>query len=288
MSKRHDPEFEEFFNEHASIDADTGLIKVSEVYAYLGFNIFWKGKPVSMTYANAVWFLTHGKWPRDGYHIDHINDDALDNRPVNLQEITEAENHKKRRGRLVYRNYGTGKYGYGLHIFNDKRDDRFYVTRTMSRGHGAGDLKGIKLSLGGFDTLTEAEARIKELAAQIEANGLNFLPPRQTRNQKKATISLDAAAKQLRSLRQKGHTIQEVADITGLRSGAVYKRIRDLGIDNRCGAAHGGVKLTEEKVHEIRRRVAAGETQIRLAQEFGVSRAMVSQIVKRQAWSHVK
>lgn len=165
MIRRNDPEFMEFFKKHASVDKN-GNIKVKDCYANLGFNIGFKGCPVNVTYANAVWFLTHGRWPKPGHHIDHIDDDSLNNAPDNLQEITEAENQAKRRGRKVYRTYGSGKYGYGFAVYSDKRDGRFYVSRNISRGETGGKSK--RIGYGGFDSLEEAESVI---AKQIKLLG---------------------------------------------------------------------------------------------------------------------
>ena len=36
-----------------------------------------------------VWLILHGSWPTE---IDHINRNRADNRPVNLREVTSAEN----------------------------------------------------------------------------------------------------------------------------------------------------------------------------------------------------
>lgn len=162
---KNDPEFMQFLKDHVCVDYKTGKLTVKDCYAYLGFNLSWKGKPVSVTYANAVWFLTHGEWPKPGHHIDHINDDSLDNRPANLQEITEAENQAKRRGRKIYRSYGKGKYGYGFGVYADKRDGRFYVSRNISRGMTGGVKKN--LTYGGFPSLEEAEAKISREIAQL-------------------------------------------------------------------------------------------------------------------------
>jgi hypothetical protein len=106
--------------------------------------------------------------------LDHVNDDPMDNRPENLQEVTQAENQKKRRGRVVYRSYGTSKYGHGIHVHHDMRDGRWYVRRQLSRGHGDGDLKNVRKQLGGFATLAEAEERIKYSFYQVNS------PPSQT------------------------------------------------------------------------------------------------------------
>lgn len=44
-------------------------------------------------------------------------------------------------------------------------------------------------------------------------------------------------------------------------------------------------KLTDQQVLEIRRRYGAGERSVNLAQEFGVHRDYIPQIVKGKAWS---
>lgn len=157
MIKRNDPEFMVFFKKHAKVD-ENGWIKVIDCYANLGFNIGFKGCPVNITYANAVWFLTHGRWPKPGHHIDHIDDDSMNNRPDNLQEITEEANHFKRRGRKVYRSYGKGKYGHGFGILCDKRDGNYYVSRNISRGLTGGKSK--REGHGSFKTLAEAETYV--------------------------------------------------------------------------------------------------------------------------------
>jgi hypothetical protein len=110
--------------------------------------------------------LKHGRWPAEDVIIDHKNDDPMDNQPDNLQELTHTENQKKRRGRVVYRSYGNGRYGPGMNIHRDKRDGRYYVTHQASRGHGSGDLKNVKIGLGGFATLAEAEARVASFLAE--------------------------------------------------------------------------------------------------------------------------
>ena len=40
-----------------------------------------------------IFALVHRRWPRDGYHIDHIDDDTYNNHPDNLREITNYENN---------------------------------------------------------------------------------------------------------------------------------------------------------------------------------------------------
>lgn len=224
LKKRDNPEFEKFFKEHASVD-ENGKITVNDCYAWLGFNMSWGGETISVTYANAVWFLAHGEWPKPGYHVDHKNDDSLDNSPVNLQEI---KNQAKRRGRKVYRNYGTGKYGYGLGCHHDKRDSRFYVDRNLSRGHGNGDLQGIRYSLGGYDTLEQAEKIIAKHIEEIKLNGLDYLPESVKKKPKKTSVHLDKNYEQMREMRREGKTLQQIADNFGVSMTSVYNRVKDI------------------------------------------------------------
>lgn len=53
------------------------------------------------------------------------------------------------------------------------------------------------------------------------------------------------------------------------------------------GEDHGRARLTEVQVVEIRRRVASGEVQARLAAEYGVSTTAISRIVRQRYWRHV-
>ncbi len=51
----------------------------------------------------------------------------------------------------------------------------------------------------------------------------------------------------------------------------------------RCGTA----KITEDIVKQIRERVTKGESQTKLANEFGLGIAQISRIVSRKRWAHV-
>ena len=53
------------------------------------------------------------------------------------------------------------------------------------------------------------------------------------------------------------------------------------------GEKHGGAKLTEKKVLEIRRRSAAGASDTELARAYAVSRASINFIKRGVTWSHV-
>ena len=243
LSKRKNPEFERFLKENAILDEITGQIKMKDGYAYLGFNVNWGGTLYSMTYANAVWFLKWGKWPQPGHNIDHINDDPLDNRPENLQEITTIENHKKRRGRKVYRSYGRGKYGFGMGLTHDKRDKRFYVDRHLSRGHGIGDMKGIRYSLGGFNTCEEAEKAIAAHIEEIKINGLDYIPTNLNKKKlKKFSLAADANYDKMREMRKNGTPIHKIASTLGVKFGVVYNRVKDIEVDCRSFGKEKKVK----------------------------------------------
>ena len=61
------------------------------------------------------------------------------------------------------------------------------------------------------------------------------------------------------------------------------RQARQKGVD------HGGAKLTEEQVIEIRSRYAAGGVfQRALAAEYGVSQSVISEIVRRVSWAHLE
>lgn len=54
------------------------------------------------------------------------------------------------------------------------------------------------------------------------------------------------------------------------------------------GEKHTESKLTETNVRDIRQRVSCGEKRCNLAQEYGVTGALVGLIVKRKIWRHIE
>lgn len=54
------------------------------------------------------------------------------------------------------------------------------------------------------------------------------------------------------------------------------------------GARNGSARLTDDDVRAIRSRYAGGETQVVLAEAFSVSQPLISQIVRRKVWTHLK
>lgn len=76
-----------------------------------------------------------------------------------------------------------------------------------------------------------------------------------------------------------------------LFSGSQADNVRDMMSKGRknplLGQDHGMAKLTENQVLEIRRRYKYGSGAA-LAKEFGVKRLVVSRIVRRVSWKHLK
>lgn len=61
-----------------------------------------------------------------------------------------------------------------------------------------------------------------------------------------------------------------------------------LGNQNAQGEKAGAAKLTEENVREILGRLRNGETQTKIARDFGVTQAAISAIKRGINWAHVK
>lgn len=62
--------------------------------------------------------------------------------------------------------------------------------------------------------------------------------------------------------------------------------LRNLPAPQR-GENHPCSKLTEAQVTGICKRYAAGETQMRLACEYGVGQSTISRVVRGESWAHV-
>jgi len=195
------------------------------MYALLALNISWNYKTIRVPYSHLVWLLEKGEWPEDGKNLDHINDDPMDNRPSNLNELTHTENQRKRRGRLVNRNYGTGKYGYGFYIYKDKRYSKYSISRCLSRGHGSGELKTIKRGLGVFNSIEDAELMVKLYIRMVKRRGLDFLPSTPVRSKRKDSIKVETRLRDITSMLKNGHSLKKIASLTGLKYMSVYNYV---------------------------------------------------------------
>jgi len=76
-----------------------------------------------------------------------------------------------------------------------------------------------------------------------------------------------------------------------LRCGTQLENIADSVAKNRnsagIGEGHGNVKLTEEKVIEIRKQKAQGATCKALSRIYGVGDDQICRICTRKSWAHV-
>jgi hypothetical protein len=61
---------------------------------------------------------------------------------------------------------------------------------------------------------------------------------------------------------------------------------KDRNGGRRRGSRVGWAKLTEQDAREIVARVAAGESRVRLAAEYGVSNGLIGHVIKGRAWVH--
>jgi hypothetical protein len=165
---KRDPAFTRAVLDTMRLDPKTGSLRFEGMYVSAHLDIGWKGSVVSVPVSHVVWLAAHGRWPAEGLHLDHLDNDPLNNKLANLAEVTHTENQRRRRGRTVSHAYGTGKYGHGISVNMDKRDGRFYVSRQMSRGHGNGDLKNVRVSLGGFATLAAAESKVRRVIRRLD------------------------------------------------------------------------------------------------------------------------
>jgi hypothetical protein len=219
---KHDPEFMELLRKTAKLDRSTGNLRFEGMYVSTFLNFGFGGNIVSAPHSHVVWFLEHGRWPDADKVIDHRDDEPMNNAPDNLQELTHEENQKKRRGRMIYRSYGQGKYGYGIGLHCDGRDGKWYVTRTMSRGHGNGDLKTVKKGLGGYFSQEEAETAIAGFVEQIKKNGLDFMPSvPKARN--RISVALEKRTPEIRALRAAGNTLAQIREVTGFSEATLFK-----------------------------------------------------------------
>lgn len=161
--------------------------------------------------------------------------------------------------------------------------------RQMSRGHGNGDLKNVKITLGGYDTLAEAEAKVAASIAEIKQHGLDYVPTIDKKKAKQESIAIMVATNRIRSLRKQGKTMQEIANITGFSLTAIFHRTKDISVESSfAGDRNPAAKLTEADIHKIRRLRADGATLDSLAEQFGVSKPVIAKIARCELWTHVK
>ena len=66
-----------------------------------------------------AWFYKYGEFPK--HQIDHINHDKIDNRIINLREVSHQENHKNR---PLHKNNSSGVVG----VYWNKECNKWHAT----------------------------------------------------------------------------------------------------------------------------------------------------------------
>ena len=211
-----------------------GGLKLKGMYASIHVDIAHKGSITSVPYSHLVWFANKGAWPKEGYHLDHIDDDPLNNHIDNLQELTHTENQEKRRNRTVSRSFGTGKYGYGLSIQHAKDEHFYYVMQHISRGHHKESGRTLKRMIGRFESIGDAEAQIPFFIEMIKERPGELLDSPAI-IAKRVSIELMKNVQHMRALRSEGRTYEEIARLTGFSVSSVYEKTRGM---------HMGAKLS--------------------------------------------
>lgn len=86
-----------------------------------------------------IWMYSYGDWPK--YQIDHVNGDSLDNRLLNLRDVTSAENSRNTK---LHKNNKSGVNGVSW-------------CRVMNKWRARIKFKGNEVLLGYFDNISDAK-----------------------------------------------------------------------------------------------------------------------------------
>lgn len=150
---KHTDEIKQFIKDNFKLSTD-GIGFESEVYCTVSIRIQWQNSHLIVPLAHLIWILNTGEWPKDGLHIDHIDDNSINNAFNNLQEVTLQQNNFKKRGRGSPK-YGSGKYGFGLGISKDRDRNKYKVYQVLPIENK--ERKQIKVWLGRFNSIEDAE-----------------------------------------------------------------------------------------------------------------------------------
>lgn len=165
-----------------NISLNNDNLQLVDGYARVKIEMVVDGKMLSIPLSHVVWLLSNGRWPYDGMHIHHRDDDPLNNTISNLEEVSPRDNHSYRLGKSNGR-YGQGKYGYGISITYQKKEDYYAIHRNLSpeelpyqKGWSRNEYKAKRHRyIGGAKTKEEAEEKIRKYIENIGKDPLDTL-----------------------------------------------------------------------------------------------------------------
>lgn len=134
-------ELQKYLKEHMVYEPDTGHLRrvksPTSGVEYASKNIKYIGRKLlgSLFREHQLVFVYfNGRYPRDGYMLDHINGNTHDNRIENLREVTARQNQRNKKAKHIYRGVLKNKNGgyrvfLGSHYLGDvkRRIDGVYL-----------------------------------------------------------------------------------------------------------------------------------------------------------------
>jgi hypothetical protein len=110
---------------------------------YRRLSIKMTGKEFRIPVHRLIWFIEHGEVAKG--EIDHINQDASDNRPSNLRDVSCSVNQRNRTRNINNKSGVTG-------VFWNKHRSKWYAQAQLNGKHR---------HIGAFDDISQAEAAVK-------------------------------------------------------------------------------------------------------------------------------
>lgn len=130
-------------------------------YAGVSLSCRLGNKTRTVNYSRVVYAWITGWLVPAGYHVDHINNNTLDNRAWNLRKVTVRENNQNRKGYLYPGTYwNTNRHKWQAQIRIGKRRVYLGLFTTRAAALAAYVEKCDEL---GYTVLQEVRERLKEL-----------------------------------------------------------------------------------------------------------------------------
>lgn len=157
------------YNETGNIWVETS--EDDRFYIAIKVTIRYRNETISLALSRLIFFLANKIWPAKNKHIDHIDDNPLNNSPSNLQEITVAENMFKKRGKGNSR-FGKNKYGHGISVYYLTKRNSWVAERSLGRRFGFDNPTKKHVAIA--KTLEELEEKIKLYIENLTTNSLDI------------------------------------------------------------------------------------------------------------------